>query len=502
MTERGKKIKETFLKKYGVEHPSQLPWVKEKIKKKREEGCYDNMVTNIKKTLKERYGDENYNNLEKCKKTKLEKYGDENYNNREKMLKTNNERYGMNVSPNTLKSTIERSNSGEFGFKSPYFKNYLKNLGVTNISQTENIRKTRKLNKINETITKIFEGDRLKNVVLPLFDKNEYTGCDYDKLYKFKCCICGNEFEDNLYSGNIPRCLVCYPHNRFKSKIENEIIEFLNSHNIKYEQHNREILNGEEIDIYLPDFKIGIECDGIYWHSEIAGNKNKKYHINKTELCNGKHINLIHIWDWEWMCKKEIVKSILINKIGKSKKIHGRKCIIKEINNDDKKLFLESNHIQGDDKSSIRIGLFYENELVSVMTFSKPKFNKTYEYELSRYCNKINTCIQGGSSKMFNYFTKKYNPKSVITYSDRRFFSGNVYINVGFIFDGFTSPGYHYFNKNNCVPIDRLNFQKHKLRSILKIYDYRLSEWENMQLNGYDRIWDCGHVKYVWFLND
>lgn len=498
MTERGKKIKEAFFKKYGVYHPSQLPWVKEKIKQKRKEGAYDNMVSKMKHTLKEKYGDENYNNLEKGKHTKLEKYGDENYNNRDKMIKTNNEKYGMNISPNTLKSTIERSNSGELGFKSDKYKNYLDKLGVENISQTNDVKLKRKQQKINEMVNKIFNGTRLCNVVIPLFDKSSYKGSEYYNFYKFKCSVCNNEFEDNLYSGNVPRCLICYPHNRFKSKVETEIIDFLISKNIKYEQHNRNILGGTEIDIYLPNLNIGIECDGIYWHSEIAGKKDKKYHLQKTELCENRNVSLIHIWDWEWLSKKEIIKSILTNKIKTSNKISARKCVVKEISNEEKNEFLKNNHIQGDDKSSIKIGLFFENELVSLMTFSKPKFDKKYDYELSRYCNILNTIIQGGGSKLFTYFLKTYNPKSIITYSNRRYFNGNVYKQLGFIFEEYTLCGYHYFNKNNCVPIDRLNFQKHKLKIKLEKFDEKLTEWENMQINGYDRIWDCGHLKYIW----
>ena len=216
MTERGKKIREAFFKKYGVYHPSQLPEVKAKIKQKRESGAYDNVVKKMKDTLKEKYGDENYNNVEKGKRTKLEKYGDENYNNRDKMTQTNNEKYGMNVSPNTLKRTQERASNGDIGFKSDQFKQYLEDNNIKNVSQLSCVKEKKRQEKINRMVANIFDGGRLNNVVLPIFRREEYTGCDYDKMYKFKCCKCNNEFQDKLYSGNIPRCLNCYPHNRFK----------------------------------------------------------------------------------------------------------------------------------------------------------------------------------------------------------------------------------------------------------------------------------------------
>lgn len=496
MTERGRKIREAFFKKYGVYHPSQLPSVKEKKRKKREEGAYDNMVSNLKKTLKQKYGDENYNNNKKAKQTKLEKYGDPNYNNREKMLKTNNEKYGMNVSPNTLEKTKERAVSGEIGFKSKKYKEYLKSNDIENVSQLDVVKEKRKIQKIKETVTKIFEGNRLNGVVTPLFDKNEYIGSDYNNLYRFKCCKCNTEFEDNLYSGNIPRCLECYPHNRFKSTIETEILEFLKSNNIETKHHDRTILSGEEIDILIPKLNLGIECDGIYWHSEIAGGKNKHYHLNKTKKCNEKNISLMHIWDWEWRCKQDIIKSILLNKLGKSKQIYARKCFIREVENKDKSDFLNDNHIQGDDTSSIRLGLYYDNKLVSLMTFIKSRYDKKYQYELSRYCNVLNTNVLGGASRLFNFFIKNYTVESIVTYSDMRLFTGNLYKKIGMTFVGNTPPGYHYFHTNNGVPIERIHFQKHKLNEKLEIFDKNLSGWQNMQLNSYDRIWDCGHMKF------
>ena len=499
MTERGKKIRDAFYKKYGVYHPSQLPEVKEKIKQKRESGAYDNVVNKMKKTKLEKYGDENFNNLEKGKKTKLEKYGDENFNNREKMVHTNIEKYGMNVSPNTLKKTKERSLSGEIGFKSSKYKQYLSVNGVENVSQLTSVKDIKRKKNISRMIDDIFCGSRLNGIVVPMFTKEEYTGCEYNKMYKFKCCVCQSDFEDNLYSGNIPRCLTCHPHNRFNSSIEIEILEFLRSCNVETKQHDRTILDGNEIDIFLPSLNLAIECDGVYWHSEIAGGKDKKYHIEKTNKCNAKGIQLIHIWDWEWRCKSPIIKSILLNKIGKSSRIYARNCTVKEITSNDKSAFLSNNHIQGDDISSVRIGLYYDDDLVSVMTFVKSRYDKKYQYELSRFCNKLNVNIIGGASKMFTYFVNTYNATSIVTYSDKRLFNGKVYESIGMSFVENTVPGYHYFHKNKCVPINRINFQKHKLKSILPLFNENMTEWENMQINGYDRIWDCGHFKYEWF---
>lgn len=499
MTERGQKIRDAFRKKYGVDHPSQLPSVKEKIRQKRLDGAYDGVSSKMKETLLKRYGNENYVNVEKAKETKQILYGDPYYNNRDKMIQTNISKYGMKVSPNTLKSTTERSTNGELGFASSAYAKYLEDNKITNVSQLEAIREKRSKQKIQEATHSIFRGDRLKNKVIPLFKESEYKGTDYNTIYSFRCIICGNVFEDNLYSGNIPRCLNCYPHNRFHSKIEDEIVDFLKSlgmANIK--QHDRAVLGGDEIDILIPEKNIGIEVDGIIWHSELFGKKDKTYHLDKTDGAKLKNVNLIHIWDWEWLNKREIVKSIILNKNEKCNKIFARKCVVVKLNETEKSGFLQDNHIQGNDRSSVKLGLLYNSKIVSVMTFSKSRYDKNYEWELTRFCNMLNTSVIGGASKLLSYFVKNYIPQSMVSYSDRRFFGGNVYTSIGMKLINTTPPNYHYFHKNNCVPISRLQFQKHKLISILKTFDPNLTEWQNMQLNGYDRIWDCGHYKFEW----
>ena len=188
----------------------------------------------------------------------------------------------------------------------------------------------------------------------------------------------------------------------------------------------------------------------------------------------------------------------MLNKIGKSTKVYARKCVVKEVSNEDKSNFLEDNHIQADDTSSIRLGLYHNNALVSIMTFVKSRYDKKYQYELSRYCNLLKTNIVGGSSKLFTHFIKNYDVNSVVTYSDKRLFTGKVYAGLGMRMLKDTPCGYHYFHKNNGVPINRTHFQKHKLDRTLEKFDCDLSEWQNMQINGYDRIWDCGHMKFSW----
>ena len=184
------------------------------------------------------------------------------------------------------------------------------------------------------------------------------------------------------------------------------------------------------------------------------------------------------------------------NKIGLSQKIFARKCEIKEINYLDSSSFLEYNHMQGNCNSSVKIGLYHNNELVSVMTFRK---HRKYEWEIARFANKINTNVVGGASKLLRYFERKYSPKSLLSYANRRWSQGNLYETLGFQFIENTPPNYFYFKPNENILYPREMFQKHKLANKLELFDETLSEVKNMFMNGYRIIYDSGNKKYVKF---
>jgi hypothetical protein len=276
------------------------------------------------------------------------------------------------------------------------------------------------------------------------------------------------------------------------SKAENEIAKFLN---INHRRGNKEILDGLEIDIFIPNSNLGIEYDGIYYHSEISGNKNKKYHINKTDICDENNIQLIHIFETEWKDKQSIVKSALLSKLGIfENRIYARKCEIRSLTFEESNIFLLQNHLQGYCNSSIRYGLFYNDELVSCMTFGKRKITGKTKLELLRFCNKLNTQVIGGASKLFKHFVRNNEFEEIISYADRRWSNGNLYEQLGFEFSHKSAPSYWYIINGKLV--HRSVYMKHKLPSLLKDFDPNLTEWENMQMNGFDRIWDCGCLVY------
>ncbi|MGI0076648.1 MAG: DUF7487 domain-containing protein [Nitrosopumilaceae archaeon] len=284
---------------------------------------------------------------------------------------------------------------------------------------------------------------------------------------------------------------------RFFSHYQNEIMKFLMLHTSNIVKNDRKILYPKEIDFYLPDRSLGIEFNGIYWHSELNG-KDRNYHSNKTRLCKEKGIRLIHIFENEWTQKQDIVKSRLKNILGQSNRIYARKCHVTEISAKTKRLFIEQYHIQGDCTSKINIGLIYENELVAVMSFGRSRFDKKVEYELIRYVCIQGHTIVGGASKLFKYFINTYNPTSIKSYSDIRWNTGNLYKQLGFDFVNESSPNYFYFKAPSLALSPRVRFQKHKLEKQLEIFNPNLTEWQNMVNNGWNRIWDCGNSVWLW----
>lgn len=335
-------------------------------------------------------------------------------------------------------------------------------------------------------------------------NKYDYSLIDYKKScekVEIICPIHGKFLQTpNNHSHINPRgCPKCAFIN---SKFEKNIQKFLDFYNIKYDNNVRNLIT-KEIDIFIKDKNIGIECNGIYWHSENQG-KDKNYHLNKLIECQNLNIRLIQILENEIINKPKIVFNRLKNILGLIKyKIYARKCEIKEIDNKLKNKFLEKYHIQGKDNSSIKLGLFYKNRLISIMTFCKLRKclgqkNKENHYELSRFCCINNFSIVGGASKLLSYFEKQYKPKYIISYADRRWSIGNLYYKLGFKFSHNSCPNYWYFKTSNIKKIKhRFNFRKNILSKKLEKFDKNLTEWENMKNNGWNRIWDCGNMVFI-----
>jgi hypothetical protein len=319
----------------------------------------------------------------------------------------------------------------------------------------------------------------------------------------------------NYENSHTPVDIICKSHGKFKqlpydhisghgcnncsssvSNYEIEINGFLNELGLETITSSYSIIKPHQIDIYIPSHKLAIEFNGLYWHSEEYVNKN--YHLKKTELCEENGIQLIHIFEDEWLYKKDIVKSRLINILGLTGvKIYGRNCKIKEVSTNDSKSFLNNNHIQGSVNSKINIGLYYNDELVSLMCFNKPRLGIGVYFdghELSRFCNKLNINVIGGASKLLKYFINSYNPKQIVSYADRRWSQGGLYETLGFIKINSNKPNYSYIiNKERK---HRFNFRKERLKK--QGFDTtNKTEHEIMLDRKIYRIYDCGTIKYV-----
>ncbi len=287
-------------------------------------------------------------------------------------------------------------------------------------------------------------------------------------------------------------CTLCYPITDNKSIKEKELINWLKELNIEFIEGDRTVISPKELDIYIPSSNIAIEFNGLYYHSENL--KPIDYHLNKTIGCIEKGIQLLHIWEDEWVFKQDIIKSIILNKLGLiSENIYARKCEVKEVK--DSKLvrkFLDDNHIQGYSSSSIKLGLFYNNELVSLMTFGSRYSNKKKELELLRFCNKINFNVVGAASKLFNFFKNNYQFNNLITYSDFRLFDGKIYEKLGFEKDKLSKPDYYWCK--NLERLHKFNFSKSKL--IKQGYDNLKTETEIMWERGYYKLYNCGLYRW------
>ena len=281
-----------------------------------------------------------------------------------------------------------------------------------------------------------------------------------------------------------------YNSDKTSSAAENELASFITSLGMTVIKNSRSIISPEEVDIYLPDQKIAIEYDGLYWHSSLY--KTATYHLEKTNKCVEKGIRLIHIFEDEWLEREFIVKNRLKAILKKTPyRIFARKCKVKTISPSSARLFCEKYHIQGYIDASYRLGLFYKNRMVGLMTFRKDKDG----YELSRYCTVGQFTIVGGAGKLLAHFEKMKITSIITTYADLRWSMGNLYEMLGFTFIHNSSPNYFYW-KRGYKRAARQRFQKHKLAKTLKVYDENISSAENIKKNDYHIIHDCGNKVY------
>lgn len=468
-------VKSAVKKKYGVDNVNKLPIIRDKIKKTNYErygGPSPSSSTAVKsktrETVLKKYGVDHVLQdptvIEKIKQTMIKKYGS-----------------SIPIHNDSIKEKIKNTNISKYG--------------VANPSQNSQIK-----DKIRQSTTSAFYKNLIKRLephhITPLGEFNSVWNHQH-----WKCHICLNEFIGSANNGRIPKCLKCFPN--YISFPQKEIGDFVaglvNSENVIY--NDRITLANEydkrcskEIDILINSHSLAIEYCGLRWHTELTGNKDRLYHYNKYQQCKNAKTQLITIWSDEWETNRSLVKSMIKSRLGLSHRLYARDLQIHEINFKDAENFFELSHINGHISSSKYYGLFDNDILYMCMAISPSRYNRHYDIEITRMATKQGYTIVGGASRLFSAMINEINPQSVITYCDLRWGTGKVYDHMGFSLLGKPTIGYQYVDINKPRErFDRRHFQKHKLSNT-----NGLSERDYLASCGFERLWDCGHQKYIW----
>jgi hypothetical protein len=359
------------------------------------------------------------------------------------------------------------------------------------------ISKTKKANNFEriKVSSKLFKCSFVKG--------QNYDGADFEtrkkerKTYRFRCNNCGKIFESCLPFGDESAiaCKECYPINTSSSQHEIEIYEFLRSiYPGKILLHDRELLSPYELDIYIPDKNLAIEVDGTYWHNDSLKT------FMKYEEASKLGVRVIGIYDYEWRLQNNLIKNYLKAQLDLfDNKIGARECKLKEVSYKEAEEFIKRNHLQGSNKgvtnkNMVCLGLYYQNTLVQLETFDRPRFSKKVKWELVRECSLQGWRIYGGKSRLLSYFLKNYEG-ALISYCDKRFFSGTSYKKEGFKKEKDSPPSYRYF-KNNKI-YSRYSCMKSKLKNLLEKFNPDQSESENMKNNGFFKLYDFGNFVFT-----
>lgn len=402
----------------------------------------------------------------------------------QKRMQTNKEKYGGNAPACSKKVVLKAKQTNILRYGEQYTQVFnerskqslLKKYGIINVSQLHIDQQTRDL----------------------LNDKNFL----YEQHVKKQQSLQKIARDLNVSDTTVNRCLKkhnIHPERFYSSDGEIQIKQFLAEHNISFLSNVKNIISPFELDIYIPEYKLAIEYNGLFWHSEANG-KTSSYHLQKTIECEKKGIRLIHIFEDEWRDQQQKCKDTLLHFLGKSEKgVFARLTTIKEITWKEAKKFLDAYHLLGaGSPGNYRIGAYDpNNNLIAVMVFGLPNNEKSKNIiELKRFVtNKKNN--PGLGSKMFFEAIKQKQYQEVIAFVDRRWFTGSVKNHIGFIKVGETKPAIWWTDGKNRF--HRRFMTKQQL--IKQGNPQQLSKRNILLKYGFYRIWDCGKIKLLWTKN-
>jgi len=465
-----KKSKKTFMKKHGVEHPYQVPEIKEKLKTVFQERygvnsplALEEVQQKSKQTIRERYGVEHQCQsdeiMNKIKQTNLSNYGVEYTYQREefkrKSKEVNRDRHGVDyyVQSNEFKTKYKQASIGRYGAEHHMQRNFSE--------ETKQILSNRE--KLKE-LYDLHGGIKLSKQL------GVWDCVVYDRLRKFDIPLNDSKV----------------------SAAERQVASFIESLGFDIITNSRDILNGKELDIYIPDKDIAVEFNGIYWHSSAC--IDKRYHLNKTEECERLGIQLIHIFEDEWDDRQEQIKNMLKSLLDKDDRpvVYARKCDAYEETNSNLKEFYNEHHLQGYFHATYNFVLKCEGNVVAAMSFLKRSDD---EYELSRYATSCR--VVGGFGKLLKKaktHLKQAGVSRLVSFANKRYSTGNLYFKTGWVHEKDLPPDYTYLYGNKRQ--NKRRFRRKYLPNLLLNFDPSLTEVENTGRNGIYQIFDCGLMKF------
>ena len=540
------KKEQTTLKHFGVKHPAQSEKVQQKMQDTMVERYgvahpyqSEEFIKRAKQTCIDKYGVDNYTKTDeyakRVKKTNLKKYGTEyaiaSTEVRDRIAQSSLTNFGVD---NPLKSPevrakIAQTNLDKYGAENPFASELIKDkikqtnlarLGVENPAQSADI-----MVKVQDTQNNLYGGmgfqseiinNKIKQTTKSKYGVENYAETDEykDKFRKTSRLHYGvdnptqnadiiKSVSDTVkarygvdWACQLPQAREAY---RTISKINKSFAECLDKHEIAY--FMEKTIANRSYDFSITNSSYLIEINPTTTHNSFmsifdksSNGLDKNYHLDKTNLARQHNFNCVHVWDWDdWNKIIEIISP-------KSNVIYARKCEIREITGPDCNAFLQQYHLQGSCRGQkVRFGLFYQDELIMVMTFGTPRYNKNFEWELLRLCTKSDTAVIGGAEKLWKWFITEHTPNSIISYCDNSKFSGSVYIRLGMTLNSITPPNKHWYN---------LKTEEHITNNLLlqKGFDNLFGTdfgkgTDNEQLMieyGWLPVYDCGQMVFIY----
>ena len=425
--------------------------------------CIRNKIKNTyKKTMLEKYGVENPQQIQevkdKTKKTCLERYGNE-----------------YAISSNIVKQKIIKHNQEQFGVDYPLQSNEIRQKTIKSVKQHYGVDNPAKSDIIQNKAKQTRQNNIKNNIDLTNYESVSSVCLKYGQgWYKERNHLGIEIIKFGMYSYISKKDVLIvenyYKHHfdGHKSYLEYEVVEFIKSiYDGEILLNKRTIIPPLELDIYIPDKNIAIEINGLFYHSSLNGKIDKSYHFNKSKMCEEKGIRLIHIYEPEWYNDRDKLESLLKIALGKVEtRIYARQCEIRQISNKEAKPFNDKGHLQNHKNAEVTYGLFYNEELVQLMSFSKNKYNHNLksnsEWSIERGCPGSNNIVIGGVEKLFKHFIKDYNPTKIFSYCDFNKFDGKSYLAIGMKFVGYTGPDKYWIKDGQLIRRNPNKYQYYK----------------------------------------